>query len=388
MPPTRSPATLRAAAILLLICPVAVNAGCQIPPNARGFVSIPNSTAMVKDFAFANCTALKNIHIPNSVKSIGKSSFAGSGLTAVVVPASVVSIGESAFGFAANLASVTFTILEPPDPTQSNLIGPSAFEGCVNLKSILLPDSLKNLGAAAFKGCQRLRWIFVPQPLAVNNVGKDALPACLGFGLKYADQPTVPSGNVTCVPCAGINHGQLKITENVQEIGEGAFAGCLEITAVAIPAKTSVIGRGAFRACANLSTVSIPAFAAVTTDAFAGCGCNVTLFKAGAQLCDCAVGPCSPLTPANKTKDTTIPKWEVSIIVAGATMPLVIVMVVSLIRGRPKPRATLFDGTHTAVVSRATRASVYEDMMEKRAQEPLLDGESPTTARRGRVQYE
>ena len=104
-------------------------------------------------------------------------------------------------------------------------------------------------------------------------------------------------------------------------------------------------------------------------------------------------------------------------------MPLVIVMVVSLIRGRPKPRATLFDGTHTAVVSRATRASVYEDMvsslygsptppnlrgghltvcvidyffynldlglqMEKRAQEPLLDGESPTTARRGRVQYE
>jgi len=125
--------------------------------------------------------------------------------------------------------------------------------------------------------------------------------------------------------------------ENVQEIGEGAFAGCLEITAVAIPAKTSVIGRGAFRACANLSTVSIPAFAAVTTDAFAGCGCNVTLFKAGAQLCDCAVGPC----PANKTKDTTIPKWEVSIIVRisrGAPPPLPLPISKSASTSAPHPR--------------------------------------------------
>ena len=67
-PETRSSATLGASAVLLLLCPMAVFAGCQIRPNAMGFVSIPKTTAEIKDYAFANCTALKTIHIPNSVK--------------------------------------------------------------------------------------------------------------------------------------------------------------------------------------------------------------------------------------------------------------------------------------------------------------------------------
>ena len=119
--------------------------------------------------------------------------------------------------------------------------------------------------------------------------------------------------------------GQLNITEKVRTIGEDAFAGCLEITSVTVPPKTTLIKSGAFRDCANLSTVTIPVTTIVEKDAFAGCGCNVTLFKAGAQLCDCAAGQCSPtyaptaaptLNPANKGhRHQHIPKWEVSLIV-------------------------------------------------------------------------
>lgn len=78
--------------------------GCKtsvIPTNG--------SVTSIGDSAFAGCTELTSIDIPDSVTSIGDRAFSGcSGLTSIVIPNSVKYIGHEAFAYCRGLTSITF----------------------------------------------------------------------------------------------------------------------------------------------------------------------------------------------------------------------------------------------------------------------------------------
>ena len=65
--------------------------------------------------------------------------------------------------------------------------------------------------------------------------------------------------------------GKLTLPEGVTEIGDYAFAGCTELTAVTIPKNVTVIGQGAFFGCKNLRVTVLNGDAAIAEDAFDGC---------------------------------------------------------------------------------------------------------------------
>ena len=80
--------------------------------------------------AFAGCTNLSTITIPNSVTSIGSSAFSGcSSLTSVNLSDNLASIGERAFENCNGLSSLTI-------PKNVNSIGYKAFNG-INLITII-----------------------------------------------------------------------------------------------------------------------------------------------------------------------------------------------------------------------------------------------------------
>ena len=92
--------------------------------------------------AFAWCSSLTSVTIPNSVTSIGNSAFVYcSGLTSVTLPNSVISIGEGAFYGCSSLTSVTL-------PNSVTSIGYRAFYNCSGLTSIVskatVPPALGN----------------------------------------------------------------------------------------------------------------------------------------------------------------------------------------------------------------------------------------------------
>ena len=88
-------------------------------------VTIPNSTVNIRNYAFRYCSSLTSVTIPNSVTSIGGYAFEGcSGLTSVTIPNSMMSIGDCAFAHCTGLISVTI-------PNSVTSIGAAVFSGCI-----------------------------------------------------------------------------------------------------------------------------------------------------------------------------------------------------------------------------------------------------------------
>ena len=140
-------------------------------------VTIPNSVTSIGDYAFDNCSGLISITIGSGVTSIGGYVFSGcSGLTSVTIPNSVTSIGDYAFKGCSGLTSVTI-------PNSVTSIGWGAFDGCSGLSSVTIPNSVTSIGDGAFSGCSGLTSVTIGN--SVTSIGERAF--------DDADIPTVIS---------------------------------------------------------------------------------------------------------------------------------------------------------------------------------------------------
>ena len=87
-------------------------------------ISIPNTVTTIGNYAFYNCSGLKNITIPNSVTYIGHYAFQYcSGISHVIIPENVTSIGTQTFSNCSSLATIVIG-------SSVTSIGSSAFYGC------------------------------------------------------------------------------------------------------------------------------------------------------------------------------------------------------------------------------------------------------------------
>ena len=125
-------------------------------PTIIGVVRIGENNFKV-NAVFMNCTAITGVTIPDSVTSIGISSFNGcEALTSIDIPNSVTTIGSGAFGGCSGLTSVTI-------PNTVTSIGDAAFYLCSGLTSVTVNSSTPpTLGSNVFNNTHTNLKIYVP----------------------------------------------------------------------------------------------------------------------------------------------------------------------------------------------------------------------------------
>lgn len=104
--------------------------------------------------AFANCTTLTSIDLPETITSIGSSGFYYCReLTEITIPSGVTSIEERTFSFCTSLTSIAI-------PNGVTRIGKRAFYNCSSLTSVTIPGSVDTIEDYAFYNCRSLTDIY------------------------------------------------------------------------------------------------------------------------------------------------------------------------------------------------------------------------------------
>lgn len=259
-------------------------------------ISFPNSIFQAGEYAFKNCTGLKNIELPEKMEmwkistgmfegcisletvklsgnilNIGKGAFANcTSLRSFTVPEMVTEIEAGTFQNCESLASVTLS-------ERVERVGKDAFSGCVlteiqlpskvtNIKEnafsgnkfteITLPAALTELGANAFAGCEQLQAI---------SVGEGSASFSASNGVLYDKAGT------KLLLCPAGKEGSFTIPRRIKEIAESAFKDCSRITELILPSALTTIGKTAF-AGMNLERIEISSeVTEIAADAFMNC---------------------------------------------------------------------------------------------------------------------
>ena len=307
-----------------------------------------------------NYSKFSKVIIGDKVTSIGDYAFSGSGLTVIIIPESLKSIGKSSFLYCTKLCKViNYSNLElsigssdygliayyadqlidgkelttigdfqfytscgthfltnyighdrdvvlPEDyngegykideygfcscssstffiPENVTSIGQYAFYNCSNLTTIDIPEGVTSIGDYAFSGCESLTSITIPE--SIVSIGGSVFYRCRGELIVNCVIPSVSSSSSS--PFYESEFSKVTIGDKVTSIGDYAFRGCSSIESVTIPESVTSIGNYAFSGCSRLAAITIPA--------------NVT------NIGDYALSGCSSLA------STTIPESVTSI---------------------------------------------------------------------------
>lgn len=166
--------------------------------NLNGELILPEKVNFIDNAAFYRCPISK-IHIPQSVKLIGGSAFAGSRFKEVYLA----------------------------DDCELDVVDGSQFNGNWNLEKVHYPESFTAIPPYAFYLCTHLVECNIPRGTQI--IGSNAFD-----GTKFTS---------------------IDLPEGLQSIGIESFASCAYLEELSIPASVTRIGRNAFTCCGRLKNV-------------------------------------------------------------------------------------------------------------------------------------
>lgn len=128
-------------------------------------------------------------------------------------------------------------------------IGSYAFEDCKSLYKINIPRSLSHIGSRAFYNCNNLTGVYITDLASFLTVTIDRVS---GTYANYEGNPLYYAGNLY------LNNEiitDLIIPTSISEVLDGALYGCTSIVSVKLHSNISSIGMYAFGGCSNLSVI-------------------------------------------------------------------------------------------------------------------------------------
>ena len=184
-------------------------------------VAIPRGITQIPNSCFKGATNLTSVAIPQAVNKIDMWAFANTpSLNSVSLPTGLEQIGYCAF-YNSGISNISIL--------SDTIISDYAFENCVNLKSIKLPNNLTKLELGVFSGCTNLESVTFPE--SITCIGSESFEGC--ESLKSVSLPN-----------------------NLETLEYGAFKGCTSLESVTIPASVTWLGDKLFANCTSLKTAT------------------------------------------------------------------------------------------------------------------------------------
>ena len=255
---------------------------CVDCPNLES-VKLPKNLWLLDPYCLKNTPKLKSITLPDSLDYIGLNDFVGSSIESIKIPKKVYCIGESAF------ENTVINSVEFESGSKLETIDKSAFKGCNNLKSIVIPASVTTIGAYAFSGCTNLTSVTFEEGSKLETLDKIFYNSDIAEYNSAITEFTIPKSvteirpctfiglsslikvrfeddsNVTVLPsqlfdgCYNLTTVDFGKNSKIQTIDNWAFNKCIKLTAIDIPKSVTKIGMNAFYKCKAIKSITIPA---------------------------------------------------------------------------------------------------------------------------------
>lgn len=189
--------------------------------------------SIIPDNAFRSCP-VNEVTIGEGVTSIGNEAFREcEKLTSITIPENVLFINNGAFMDCSNLAFITFLgyVIIGRDSrifkncsneiTVNGNIPDNAFWGC-DMTKIIIGEGTTSIGESAFVGCHNLSSVVIPT--SVKLIGGYAFGECSSLTSIIIPESVIDIGNYTFLGCSNLT--AITIPESVEEIGEDMFEHC------------------------------------------------------------------------------------------------------------------------------------------------------------------
>ncbi len=237
-------------------------------------VSLPSTVSILNEYAFYACEDLESISL-NHVREIREAAFyACTSLESVEFSSELEKLGSWVFSQCRSLESLSFNGV-----TKLDKIGDYAFTGCSLLRSIDIPEGVRQIGILAFYDCSRLSSVTIPASMESIDFGAlnytrwyqdqsdDYLIVGDGVLIKCTVHPSVldlSGKGIKMIGCSAfynalahdeaVEYGykyadileSIVIPDTVREIGKSAFAGCLSLKNITLNKDIVRIDDGAF----------------------------------------------------------------------------------------------------------------------------------------------
>jgi len=227
--------------------------------------------------AFAGCSGLTTLVVPDSVLGIGIGAFQScEALTTVSIGKGVISIGEAAFRYSGKLSEIIVSadnsVYSSDGHVLMNKEGTLLLQAPGGLVNYTMPDSVVVIEKEAFWNNDVLTGITIGK--GVREIRYEAFGYC---------------ENLT----------ELTVPGNVKIIGGYAFAECEKLATVTLEEGVTTVGVRAFRRCRAMSTLNLPdSLTTIGYEAFVGCNQMTSVYipKGVSRIDVSAFGYCSALT--------------------------------------------------------------------------------------------
>ena len=159
------------------------------------------------------------------------------------IPNSVIRVSDNMFSYS-SLKEIRFE-----DGCQLEELPTQMFLNCLNLKSIHIPQSIKNIGFNCFSGLN-IEVTFEKVPEILNGFSHMTFE-------KFVVLDGVKEIGVNCFTnCKNLK--EIVICEGVEVINELAFSGCSKLEKVTLPNSLNEIKNQAFSYCSSLESIKLP----------------------------------------------------------------------------------------------------------------------------------